>query len=456
MRVFNEKQYIEMLKKGRKKIAKNNYGLDAKKLMLNNWTEIVNFSKQSYKEIQCDQLKKISELVDYAYINIPLYRKKYDEINYRVGDIKTWKDFEKLPILYKEELIDGFPFDITEDIDNFIFSTRSSGSSGKFVTLAVSLEAILIDTIQGVRQFMIQSNYDYNEDDTILFIYTCPWWIQDIDGKYKQHFLPTTTKVDLAIKKIKKLRPKIISTYPTYLEKISSTNIKLSDYNVKYVIVHSEQSSSKQRKLLSEKLGVQVLDEYSSEELTRIALECTYNIYHLEEDACYIELLDPITNEKVEYGKEGIVVGTNLINKATPIIRYYQGDLAVINSPRDCPCGSNARTMEMIKGRYMDSIITNTGEIIPASSFMDIAYNWFLDYNIPLQGLRYQFIQIDIDLVELYLVKGFYELDIKIIKDSVYLLLPKSMKLVVKEVDVLPKFKGNKYRPVISLVKKGK
>ena len=49
--------------------------------------------------------------------------------------IKTWEDFEKLPIIYKEELIEGFPNEIAKNIEDFNLSTRSSGTSGEFLTL---------------------------------------------------------------------------------------------------------------------------------------------------------------------------------------------------------------------------------------------------------------------------------------------------------------------------------
>ena len=102
--------------------------------------------------------------------------------------IKTWNDFKKLPLLYKEELIEGFPNEIVKNVDDFNLSTRSSGSSGKFVTLALSLDAIYTDTIQGVRQLWLQNNKDYNPEDKSLYIYTLPWWIRNIDGKYIQEF----------------------------------------------------------------------------------------------------------------------------------------------------------------------------------------------------------------------------------------------------------------------------
>ena len=297
----------------------------------------------------------------------------------------------------------------------------------------------------------MQSGNKYSKDDTILFIYTCPWWVDNVGGKYKQDFLPTTTKVEVAIEHIKNTRPKFISTYPTYLEKIALTGVKLSDYGVETVIIHSEQSNAKQRNMLSKELDVNVLDEYSSEELTRIALECPYHKYHLEEDACFIEIIGK-DGKKLEDGQYGIVCGTNLLNTATPIIRYIQGDIAKITKEKNCKCGSNARILEGVQGRSMDCVITETGEEIPASCFMDIAYNWFLIYNIPVHGLRYQFVQRKIGELELYIVKGKYELDCEKIFESLYTLVPKSTAIYITIGNRLPFDNTAKFRPVINLL----
>ncbi len=452
---FNEKKYLEMKKNEIKIFKEKDHGMEVDKIMKKDFTRIKNFPYNDYEEIQRYQLERISKLVDYAYENIPLYQKKYSTIGYKKGMIKTWEDFQKLPILYKEELIEGFPNEIAKNVEDFNLSTRSSGSSGKFVTLSLSLEAIYLDTIQGVRQFILQSGNNYMPEDVILFIYTLPWWIRNINGKYRQEFLPTTASIEEVIEKIRKTHPKIISTYPTYLTKMAKYGMNLNEYGVELVVVHSEQTTRKFRKLLEEQLNVKILDEYSSEELTRIALECPNNIYHLEEDACYIEIVDPKSKKNLNYGEKGIVVGTNLLNTSTPIIRYYQGDLAQIKKPIHCKCGNNCRILENIHGRYMDSVITEDGDLIPASAFMDIAYNWFSSLAIPIHGLRYQFIQKTKDTLDLYLIKGKYDIDISKIINSIYVLIPKEMKLNIKMVEELPEI-GQKYRPVISLVKEGK
>ena len=258
MSEISRADYIRLRKKGQEYIEEPKHDQTMKKMLDEGWDNLREFLYQPYEDIRKWQLERVSYLVDYAYENIPLYRKKYDEVSFKKGSIKTWEDFYKLPYLTKEELISGFPDMIVKDTNDFMLSTRSSGSSGKFVTIAVSEEAIYKDTLQTIRQFYMQSDKTYTKDDTILYIYTCPWWVNNVGGEYKQDFLPTTTKVEQALKRIKDTHPRFISTYPTYLEKIASTGTKLSDYGVELVIVHSEQSNAKQREMLAKALDVKV------------------------------------------------------------------------------------------------------------------------------------------------------------------------------------------------------
>ena len=172
---------------------------------------------------------------------------------------------------------------------------------------------------------------------------------------------------------------------------------------------------------MAHQLGIEVFDEYSSEELTRIALECGNNVYHIEEDASYIEVLDSQTHHSIENGV-GNVVGTNLLNRATPIIRYWQDDLVKLNSLEKCECGNEGRIIEEIQGREMDCIISDE-QRIPASALMDMAYNWFLAYKIPIMGMRYQIVQDSKNKICIYLIKGMYDLtnqDLSKMKESMH------------------------------------
>lgn len=403
---------------------------------------ILDFPSKSKDEIAAYQLKKLSKLADHAYTNIPLYKKKYSAVGFRPGDIKTFQDFEQLPILYKDEVIRGFPNDIVRNPGDFAnqsgelidpgdyrFSIRSSGSSGQFVTMAVDLNAIYTDTLQGIRQFLRQSDFQYKEQDGMLFIYTCPWWVNNIGGGYNMDYLPTTTDPIVALEHIKRTNPKVLSTYPTYLQKLCELEAKLSEFGVSHAIVHSEQSTKKSRNAMAEQLGIKVYDEFSSEELTRIALECDGDNYHLEEDACYTEVIDPHTKRRIDKG-EGLVVGTNLLNTATPFIRYHQGDVVSIDSDAECGCGNNGRIISGIQGREQDFITLPSGMSIPPTAFMDTAYGWFLDRQIPVHGMKYQIVQTTPNSLEVRLSPGKYELaqeDFNKIRESMHQLVGKEM-----------------------------
>lgn len=427
-----------------------------RKLFSSRWKDILYFNKKSREEIRSFQLSRITELVDHAFNSVPLYREKYSSMGFKPGDIKSWMDFEKLPILTKEELINGFPEKTISSSYTIEFTTRSSGSSGRFVTLAVSPEAIYLDTIQGARQFFMQSGKNYSDNDLALFIYTCPWWVSSIDGTYRTEFLPTNITVEEAVKNINKYKPKILSLYSSFLKMLANKNARLSDAGIELIVIHSEQSTRKERDNLSMLFGIPILDEYSSEELTRIALECPYQKYHIEEDACYIEVVDSQTKTPISKGR-GLVIGTNLLNEATPIIRYNQGDLVTLIDDEHCNCKSNFRIIDRPEGRVMDSIFTPTKDIIPSSCFMDLAYNWYLELSIPVHGLRYQIVQEKTSNINLYIVPGSYGVSKEqtvLIKNSLYQLLPKSMSVDVHIVDKVPFNDTVKYRPVLSFVNK--
>ena len=202
---------------------------------------------------------------------------------------------------------------------------------------------------------------------------------------------------------------------------------------------------------MAKKLNVKVLDEYSSEELTRIALECPFKKYHIEEDASYIEILDLDTHKAIQTGT-GAVVGTNLLNTAVPIIRYWQGDIVTIVNDEKCSCGTNGRIIKNICGRQMDCIVSND-KTIPASAFMDLAYNWFLTNNVPIHGIRYQVVQEDKNTIKILLKKGLYDLTLRHQEDiikSMYNLVDRNIKISIEYTENFI-MQSNKFKPVIRM-----
>jgi phenylacetate-CoA ligase len=143
------------------------------------------------EEIRAQQFARIKELVKMAYRDIPVYRNKYKKAGFKPSHLKTYEDIQKIPVITKPELVAAFPDQCVNRKfkSDSLFPTRSSGSSGQTLLIRVDYDAILTDTIQGVRQFAMQSGNDYKENDLLAHVYTVPWWYDSIGGKYPTAFI---------------------------------------------------------------------------------------------------------------------------------------------------------------------------------------------------------------------------------------------------------------------------
>ena len=113
------------------------------------------------------------------------------------------------------------------------------------------------------------------------------------------------------------------------------------------------------------------IDAYNSYGLSElngpgVAFECVYkNDMHLWEDGYIVEIIDPDTGEQVRDGDSGEVVLTNLIRRATPMLRYRTRDLAYLHTD-PCPCGRTHRRLSRIMGRTDDMLIINGINVFPS------------------------------------------------------------------------------------------
>lgn len=350
------------------------------------------------EQIREKQFKRLKYLVKLAYNKIPLYREKYKKAGFKPEHLKTWKDFYCIPIVTKQELITAYPDKcVNPDYKNSeLFDTKSSGSSGQVLRIKVNYQAIAIDTIQGIRQFWLQSGGKYNEKHLAAFVYTLPWWFKSIGKKFKTAFISSLIAPSDIGNILTKLRPNIISLYPTNLQSLIKYLSDLNKNNLFLVVTHSEQSSKLQRQAWSKILGVPILDEYSSEEATRIALELPCNHYHICEDTVFLEALNPSNLSKSITGKPGLAIVTNLLNEAMPFIRYHSGDLITL-SHKLSPCKVHWSQLQSIAGRLNDSFLFKNSSIVPAGTILDVTYLWMRQADI--NCLEFELIQKDFKTV---------------------------------------------------------
>ena len=94
--------------------------------------------------------------------------------------------------------------------------------------------------------------------------------------------------------------------------------------------------------------GAKTIEHYSSKEGGQIAHACDLDILHVNSETCRVEVLDEGGQPVVE-GQKGRVVITPFFETAQPLVRYDQGDMAVLGGR--CACGRKGMTLASVLGR---------------------------------------------------------------------------------------------------------
>ncbi|MGB1106281.1 MAG: phenylacetate--CoA ligase, partial [Candidatus Puniceispirillaceae bacterium] len=86
----------------------------------------------SRDEIEALQLQRLQWTLAHAYENVPLYRRKFDAAGVHPDDLKTVEDIAKFPFTTKEDLRQGYPFEMMAvPLEKVARIHASSGTTGK-------------------------------------------------------------------------------------------------------------------------------------------------------------------------------------------------------------------------------------------------------------------------------------------------------------------------------------
>ncbi|MEK7269615.1 MAG: hypothetical protein AAB215_01585 [Planctomycetota bacterium] len=253
--------------------------------------------------------------------------------------------------------------------------SRSSGSSGKVLDIAYNREALTTYILAALRMYGMA--FPYRPWHSQAYIYTSPYPLNSLFGLYRSRFFSTLAPIGEVAKALKSMRPDLLVCYPSHLKQLAA---RLGEdaprLRLRAVSTNSEMSTQAERDHLSGRFRCPVQDEYSSEELTRIAAQCSRQAYHVFEDINYMEVLD---EKQKPTSESGILAGTNLHNFAMPMIRYCQNDLGRLEASA-CSCGRRFRLLTGLEGRRNDSFLLPSGKELTSGFLLDATYEFLLAF----------------------------------------------------------------------------
>jgi phenylacetate-coenzyme A ligase PaaK-like adenylate-forming protein len=226
------------------------------------------------EEIKKFQLERLKEILKYAYENVELYRRKWDEAGVKPEDIESLDDLYKLPITTKDDFRHNYPDGILskefkpEDC-HIVGTSGSTGSPVKifldrekgFFELAVSSKG-LVNKYVGFKIRKAISIVVTDED--ALEILATKEFRQAIKFVFDALDTPENH-----IKTINKVKPDFIFTYPSVLRNISilvrENGIKL--VRPKLIVTVGETMDPPTRRMIEETFKCEILTHMGQQRL---------------------------------------------------------------------------------------------------------------------------------------------------------------------------------------------
>ncbi len=312
----------------------------------------------------------------HSYLNIPYYKKTFDEAGVHPEKLKTINDLASYPVITKDivrfhhsELINQ------KGLFRGKFKSHTSGSTGqpmwtyydfkswirkKYLVKARTRMECGVKPIDKIVIFESTSQ-NSSEKGNILF------------RTFKSHYSVYSIfdSIEKTVKKLITFSPSVLYGPPSYFfqmaQFIAMNNFQLP--SIKRIFTSSEYLQDTVREYVKEIFNAEIYDIYGSTEFKEVAWECEkHEGYHINEDEVIVEVLSELTTswkdgKPAKPGIIGNIVITDLRNTIMPLIRFQLNDKGILINEK-CSCGRTFSMMKPYAGRSSEYIILPNDETL--------------------------------------------------------------------------------------------
>jgi phenylacetate-CoA ligase len=337
-------------------------------------------SPQQIRERQLDLMR--TQLVR-VYQSSRHYRRQWDELGWHPSDLRSLDDLAALPTTGKADYqrsIDEFPpygdfLAVSgEQLARLHFSSGTTGAPTPIGWTRADLE----------RWADLYARAAYSQGvrpgDVYQCLFSFPWFVGGLGATLGYTELGATVipggsgDTERQIETIFRYGTTAVGGTPSFLlhlaDRARELGRPLTESGVRHVMVGGEPGGAvpATRALIEREWDARCYDGYGCLEFQPIAWECAAQSGgHLAEDFVYAEILDPITKAPVPDGEPGVLVLTHLDKQACPLVRWWTGDIVVLD--RDtCACGrTHARLAGGVRGRADDMLVVRGVNVFPSA-----------------------------------------------------------------------------------------
>ncbi len=369
--------------------------------------------------------EKRKRIVRHAYENVVFYRKKFDEAGFHPDQLRSFDDFERIPILTRDEIRENLNDLVARGVDfSSLTKSGTGGSTGKPLMVFKHKEEIPLLVALKMRMlkwwkiypisnhataFRIVSNEDNNQSESKSLIKN-----NFIIARIKQLKLKIQRDVESVVHLDASLMNRELAyefflkterNHAKYLVGYVGAINELANYikekkhkaNFQAIWTTAAPLSKSVRENIEQSFGCPVYDQYGTIEVYYLAAECSEkNGLHFFYDTRHVEFIDD-NGRKTNPNVNGNVILTDLENYIFPIIRYKNGDIGSWKVGT-CSCGVNLPLINSIQGRISDRIFLKDGSTVSGEYLTTIFDDYANDIN------EFQIVQSSYDLLEIKLI----------------------------------------------------
>ncbi|HXX81886.1 MAG TPA: phenylacetate--CoA ligase, partial [Thermodesulfovibrionales bacterium] len=328
------------------------------------------------EELQQLQLERLQATLHRVYMNVPFYRKKFDELGIDPDGFTSLSDLKDLPFTSKGDLMDNYPYGLfAVPLREVVRIHASSGTTGMSTVVGYTKNDIKtwsnlvarILTAGGItKDDVVQIAFGYG-------LFTGGFGLHYGAERIGASVIPISSgNTRRQVKIMHDFKTTALVCTPSYAlliaDAISEAGLNVNSLSLKYGLFGAEPWSEGMRQEIQERLKIAATDNYGLSEVMGpgVAGECLErNGLHINEDHFLVEVIHPQTLQPVLPGEVGELVITTLTKEAFPVVRFRTRDLTrLITEP--CPCGRTLVKMGRVMGRTDDMLIIKGVNVFPS------------------------------------------------------------------------------------------
>jgi phenylacetate-CoA ligase len=351
---------------------------NASYLFYKEWVVLFNIKQETLprEELEALQLRRLRDLCDRVYANVPFYRKRFDEAGVTPADIKSLADLKLLPFTEKQDLRNYYPFGLfAVPRDHIVRLHASSGTTGKAVVVGYTAR-----DLENWAELMARSMSaaGVTRSDVVHVAYGYGLFTGGLGAHYGAERIGATvvpasggaTRRQAHL--MRDFGATVLCATPSYSlhlwEAAQEAGVDFRELALHIGIFGAEPWSEAMRRDIEEKMHIDALNIYGLSEIMGpgVAMECVEAKcgMHLWEDHILPEIIDPVTGEQLPPGQVGELVLTTLTKEGIPMLRYRTRDLTSLNYT-PCCCGRTHVRISRLQGRSDDMLIIRGVNVFP-------------------------------------------------------------------------------------------